>query len=1035
MNVIETTNGFVKKYIEYHETYVKKYGETTIVLKQTGSHFNIFSVINDEISIGPDIYHICNNILNIVVSKQNKKNPEVSFSNCLLAGFPLCSIQKYEKMLLDSGYTVVIVEQITPPPNPERAVTRIVSPGTALDNYNKKDSHYLMSIYVEKNEYMNKDSYLCGISAIDLSTGKNHLHYIISKIDNNSDNNYWKDEIGRYINFYNPSEIIFHTSGFELTENKVIQEWDISHNSIQINHYHDKNLLKLSYQNEFLQKVFKINAMMTPIEYFDLEMKQEVVVSYIYLLQYINDHRADSLQNIEKPELVEDEKCLCLTSNSIRQLNVINNYSYFKGKNESLLSVCNACVTPMGRRLFKERLLYPCIDGEIIQKRYDFIDLFRKDNFYEKVVNILKKVSDLEKSLRKMGLGLLQPAEFFSDSLSFDYALKVVNILEENTNILKLHENTDCLTIFKGFYQEVNNTFNFHNFTPVGEIERSILKHGKHELVDEYDRLTEEYIEILMNIVKRLSQLLDGSDTSIKTDYDDRFGWHLFCTNKRATTFKERLSNINENSIHVKDENKNILYSFKKDDFSFKKKDKSSTIIEFNVVTEISKKLVLIQDKLKKLNREQWTEITNEIYLQYSRPLKKFYLFLSEIDFYCSGAKISIQNSYNRPKIIIKDNGKSYVDVKGLRHPIVEKIHVDTEYVKNDILLGNDNKDGILLFGTNACGKSTLMKAIGLNIIMAQAGLFVAAESFEYSPYTQIFTRILNNDNIFRSQSSFAVEIQELKSIMNRADSKSLVLGDELCSGTESISALSIIATGLNTLCSKKSSFIFTSHLHQLTTLQEVKDLENLDIYHLKIDYDKEKDILIYDRKLEKGSGPSIYGLKVCEAMGLSNEFISFAKTIQNRLENNSKSTKLSQYNKTIFMDCCKICSEKNDLETHHIKDQQFADKNNIIGHHHKNIKHNLVPLCKACHLKVTNHEIIVKGWKETSEGRELDWFEAEKKVSPKKKFTEEDIEKIKSLREGNLKISQTDFLKQLELNHHMKLSISTLRKILNNQY
>jgi hypothetical protein len=90
--------------------------------------------------------------------------------------------------------------------------------------------------------------------------------------------------------------------------------------------------------------------------------------------------------------------------------------------------------------------------------------------------------------------------------------------------------------------------------------------------------------------------------------------------------------------------------------------------------------------------------------------------------------------------------------------------------------------------------------------------------------------------------------------------------------------------------------------------------------------------------------------------------------------------------------------------------------------------------LCKACHLKVTNHEIIVKGWKETSEGRELDWFEAEKKVSPKKKFTEEDIEKIKSLREEK-KISQTDLLKQLELNHDMKMSVSTLRKILNDQY
>ena len=239
MNVIETSNKFVKKYIEYHNEYTKKFGENTVVLKQTGSHFNIFAVINDEVSFGPDIYHICNNIINIVVSKQNKKNPEVSFSNCLLAGFPVFSIQKYEKMLLDHGYTVVIIEHVTPPPNVERKVTRIVSPGTSIENFNNKESHYLMSIYVEKNEYMNKDSYITGISSIDLSTGKNFIHYIVSKID---DTNYWRDEIGRYINFYNPSEIIFQTNGFELTKELIIQQWDISHESIQINHYNDKKL-------------------------------------------------------------------------------------------------------------------------------------------------------------------------------------------------------------------------------------------------------------------------------------------------------------------------------------------------------------------------------------------------------------------------------------------------------------------------------------------------------------------------------------------------------------------------------------------------------------------------------------------------------------------------------------------------------------------------------------------------------------------------------------------------------------------------
>ena len=377
------------------------------------------------------------------------------------------------------------------------------------------------------------------------------------------------------------------------------------------------------------------------------------------------------------------------------------------------------------------------------------------------------------------------------------------------------------------------------------------------------------------------------------------------------------------------------------------------------------------------------------------------------------------------------------MDCSGIRHPIVEKIHTETEYVKNDILLGKDEKDGILLFGTNACGKSTFMKAVGLNIIMAQAGLFVASDKFIYKPYTQIFTRILNNDNIFRSQSSFAVEIQELKSILNRSDRDSLILGDELCSGTETTSALCIITAGLNTLCNRGSTFIFTSHLHELTKLEEVKAMTNLNVYHLKIDYDKEKDILIYDRKLEEGSGPSIYGLKVCEAMGLTKEFISYAKGVQNNFEkNNVLTTKKSQYNKEIFMDECKMCFKKcGDLETHHIKDQQFADKNNMIDGHHKNVKHNLVPLCKACHLKVTNHELIVKGWKETNRGKILDWKKVDKTISVNKKFSEIQVQNILELKSKNTSLSQKDFLKKIELENNIKLSMSTLKKMIDNKY
>jgi len=1027
---MDSSNHHIKKYIEFHDKYVKKYGENTIVLMQSGSHFNIFAIINDSISIGPDIYHICQNILGnaLQVTKQNKKNKEISFSNCLLAGFPIYVIQKYENILLNNNYTVVIVEQTTPPPNPERGVTRIVSPGTTIEGYDKNDNHYLMSIYIERNEYMNKDVFISGLSVIDLATGKNHLHYIISKID---DNQLWIDEIGKYIHFYNPSELLFHFKNMELSQNDIIQKWDISHNSIQINHYSDKNYLKTTYQNEFLQKIFTLNVMMSPIEHFDLETKPELVISYIYMLHYINDHIADTLKNIELPEYIGDDKCLCLTSNSIRQLNVINNYSYFKGKNESLLSICNLCVTPMGRRLFKERLLYPSIDPDTIQSRYDLIDMFRNEKFYEKVHKILRKVSDLEKSLRKMGLKLTQPNDFFSDTLSFDYVEQLLILIKEEENIINQYD--PCIiTSFSEFYDECKSVFIFHNLSQSSHLEKSILQPTVNSDLDAYDKLTTDYYQTLELIGVRLSKLLDGSETSVKLDFDERNEWFFYCTNKRAITFKEKVKNLS-GKIHA--HSPDVHISFEKDDFSYKKKDGSSTIIQFKYCYDISKKLIAIQSLIKKLNKAEWFKRIEGLYHKYNIQLKKFYHILSEVDVYSSGAKLSIQNGYYRPEL--KEAEKSFIECKEIRHPIVEKIHTETEFITNDIELGVQNKkDGVLLFGTNACGKSTFMKSIGLNLIMAQAGLFVAAKEFIYKPYTQIFTRILNNDNIFRSQSSFAVEIQELKSILKRADNNSLVLGDELCSGTESISAMAIIATGLKELCERKTSFIFTSHLHQLMELDEIKQLINLEIYHLKITYERSTNTLIYDRKLEKGSGPSIYGLKVCEAMGLSKDFIAHAKQIQKKIEcSEFHNSKKSHYNADVFMDECKICKKQGSLETHHIKDQQFADKHKMISHHHQNIQHNLVPLCKDCHHQVTIGDIIVQGWKETSHGKKLIWEKVQHKTSSKKKFDEKDILKITKIVNENTQMSRKDILKHCELHHGLKISSSTLKKIIDNTY
>jgi DNA mismatch repair protein MutS len=347
----------------------------------------------------------------------------------------------------------------------------------------------------------------------------------------------------------------------------------------------------------------------------------------------------------------------------------------------------------------------------------------------------------------------------------------------------------------------------------------------------------------------------------------------------------------------------------------------------------------------------------------------------------------------------------------------------------------------MLLYGTNACGKSTLMKSIGLTLIMAQAGFYVPCSSLKYSPYTQIFTRILNNDNIFKRQSSFAVEMSELRSILKRSDNQSLVLGDEVCSGTETTSALSIVSAALKTLSDIKCSFIFTSHLHQLMDIKLVQDIKTLDVYHLQIEYNPETEVLIYKRILEKGSGPAIYGLEVCKSLNLSSDFISLARKVQLQLTNTSETLlndKHSNYNNDVVMDLCQICKKESE-HTHHIKEQCTADLNGIIDHHHKNITHNLVQLCESCHHKVHNENLRIYGYHQTNDGIKLnyEYIDISKVHNSKKKFNQKDLQTILNYKSdiSGKKMKKSSLIKKLELEHHIQISGSTLNKVLKGEY
>jgi DNA mismatch repair protein MutS len=386
------------------------------------------------------------------------------------------------------------------------------------------------------------------------------------------------------------------------------------------------------------------------------------------------------------------------------------------------------------------------------------------------------------------------------------------------------------------------------------------------------------------------------------------------------------------------------------------------------------------------------------------------------IDFINSGAICASLNHYSKPIIINKPS--SFIKGKELRHPIVEKISTGTQYVPHDIELGYEtSQDGILLYGINSSGKSTLMKSIGLNLILAQIGYYTASTKFEYCPYNSLFTRISGNDNIFRGLSSFMVEMMELMAILKRNDNKTLMIGDEICRGTEEKSANIIVCYMLESLSKTGSSFITATHLHRIANLESVKILDRVKPKHLKITYDHENDMLIYDRHLSDGQGDTFYGLQVAKFLMKDNFFNERTLQILKEYDNEVLIDKTSKYNSNVIVDCCQICNSRNKLETHHIVWKKDFDSNGLnLSHFYlqKNNASNLVVLCAKCHDKVDRDDIIINGWIETSLGKKFDYHIIDKNQikKTKTKYTAELIDYIKSIKikvNADPKIARSD--------------------------
>jgi DNA mismatch repair protein MutS len=988
----------LSEYFEYQLKYEKEYGkEYTVVFMQNGKFFECYT--NKSKTKGAKLDTL-SEILDMQIANKKGKTDD---TDVYMLGFPTPSLNKHKKILVSLGWTLIIIEQVTPPPMPIRKVTGIYSPATSENKL--MNNNNIVSIFINNDETILS----IGLSVLDLMTGKSLIHETFST---KNDLSLGTDETLRWLITYDPKEILLHLTYENYDETVKNYDKDIAsyikHFELENKIYYIKKELpeeyfKLKKQNEFFKKIWKSNI--DPIDYLGLSKLKNGIVSYIMCLKFAIDHNENIVNRLPKPEIYIDKNVLILDNNAPLQLNLIVNehleYGVRKGKKlfKCVYDVVNRTITSIGKRLLHELMLSPFTDSKIIEERINYLGEIKKHvSIQTSIDKELVKICDMPKYNRKILMGVFHPSLFIKLDQSYKALRKILNLISNNEILkkIKMHNFTNKFDMMIQDYEKAIN-IDVTKLYNLDDIKRSIFNKNFDENIDKYDKILQGCDDAINGSIKIFNSYLDyapdkskknsekkrskkksfhddskdckdGDDadeedeSKIKLCCNERDGYFLEIPKKYAIMLQENMDKL----IIITDK-----ITVNKKDIKIKERVKGKSKLSFPKLDEIFEKKIEYEAKMKDQCNKSWIEYLQKFYIKYEIILLELVNFAGLIDVLCSGAKIATEFNYIKP--IIKHNCKnSYIKATGLRHPIVEQLCIDSEYVPHNIDIGNDIVGNIIM-GFNGVGKSVFMKSIGISVILAQMGYFVPATAFELAPYECILARITGNDNFHKGQSSYVLEMTELSSILRRANNKSLIVGDEVCRGTDWVSGTGVVAATIEILSERNASFIFASHLHKLAEFDRIQSLKNIEFFHLTVEL-KDNDI-IYHRELVKGAGSSVYGDIVAKHIINDKNFTEKLNYYKNEIVGTSKSSK---YNKNVEMEKCEICNVniKNLLDTHHINFQSECSNGFSINKHHvkMNEKYNLVVLCKKCHCDVHIGEYIIKGWIETTAGRKLNY-------------------------------------------------------------
>jgi DNA mismatch repair protein MutS len=1009
-----------------------EYGPKTVLLMQMGSFFEIYGVQSD------DGQHVLGNIAE--ACQIMLINTSFKYENVLMAGFQPPSLDKYGSALIRAGYTLCVIPQELDKVVNGKAVYKrdewtVYSTSFALINdASDKDrsNRFLTTILLRVHDRMTVHA---GVAAMDTQTGEVLTAQLQCAYTWDGTHAALQlDELCQFVDSYIPSEVVLYVladqadqlpSPGDMTNQLglAIEPKTFAMSTAEFNRFSAPDA-----QDQVFGTVYPeaARSMLKPRDNLGLADAPDAAFALVRLFLFAQKHALQHTKNLRQPQAWFDKTHCLLANDALRQLNIVP-YDTARPK-ECLFALLNQCQTVMGARLLRRRLMRPIVQPDELERRYSTITTFVENEALAGAVrNHLCGLLDMENIVRRFALLTANQEDVRALYVQLFSARDILKDLKAAGCLHLFVQGTDFENGFATLFEAWERVFDWGrvNCKQKSECPHPLFRPGFVPSLDaklstmmtSWDRMMawqDEAVAILKSEQKRPPRF--NADMVCLLPLDDaRSTYGLCATATRAEAVaKSWNAPVKLLALSCGREIKPAEDRGGHTTVHRPKTNSKDAYLEFPALTQTSRQFVAARTKFVKEYNDMLNEQIEYFATVHAAALAATSRFLAEVDAAVSFAQIAAAYGYTRPCIgplTGPPTGKTdeaYVAYEGLRHPIIERrTNQRTPYVPHTVALGCDSSSasssasssdsyasssdnthtGILLYGMNASGKSSLMKAVGIGIIMAQAGLFVPASSMRFTPFRHVFTRIHGNDNIFRGLSSYTVEMTELRAIFERATEHSLVLGDELCAGTETDSATAIVASSIEHLCKRRTKFVIATHLHELCTYPEFQDMCGLAIRHLVVK--EEHGRLTYERTLSEGSGPATYGLLVAQALGLPAAIMARAEAYHKALargptgpsgpsgpsgpEGPGALARPSRYNRSVFKDQCALCKGTDNLITHHIVPQSLADKHGRIGPMHKNTASNLVVICHDCHEKEhTGEGVHIEGWTDTSDGPQL---------------------------------------------------------------